>query len=212
MVVGGAFDETAESESHGDSLCGTDRRELFSRAEEIALARGVTCYELCSRRTVSIGFTFQTSTVGDVSLELVVDLDLASKATDRRSDSGGCASLLYRTQKSVSLSPTEAEYFAMADGRRKRLYLWTFVRRDRDMGCTFVHEDNVDNVGSIHLATNPATIPDSTHIDIRHHFFRGRVARGEFKVVHVCWNLQQAGFLTSKQLRNKEAFRVHPYF
>ena len=40
-------------------------------------------------------------------------------------------------------------------------------------------------MGAIHLAKNPATTPNSKHIDIRHHFIRERVANGEFKIVYV---------------------------
>ena len=55
-------------------------------------------------------------------MELFVDSDFASKATDRRSVSGAvvmfagaCVIHLCRTQKSVDLSSIEAEYVAMAD-------------------------------------------------------------------------------------------------
>ena len=55
-------------------------------------------------------------------MELFVDLDFASKATDRRSVSGAvvifagtCVMYLCRTQKIVALSSMEAEYVAMAD-------------------------------------------------------------------------------------------------
>ena len=37
-----------------------------------------------------------------------------------------------------------------------------------------------DNKGAIYLANNPVTTPNSKHIDVRHHFFRQRVADGEF--------------------------------
>ena len=53
-----------------------------------------------------------------------------------------------------------------------------------------------DNVGALHLANNPATTPNSKHIDIRHHFFRKRFARKAFKVVHVPSELQHADFLS----------------
>ena len=78
---------------------------------------------------------------------------------------------------------------------------------DRDVGCTTVHEDNV---GALHLANNPATTPNSKHIDIRHRFIRERVANGEFRVVHVRSDLQHADFLT-KPL-HREAFYVHRNF
>ena len=64
-----------------------------------------------------------------------------------------------RTQKSVALSSTKAEYVAMADGMKEAIflqYLWSFIFPDRDVGCTLIHEDNVS---AIHLACNPATTP-----------------------------------------------------
>ena len=65
-------------------------------------------------------------------------------------------------------------------------------------------------MGAIHLAKNPATTPNSKHIDIRHHFIRERVANGEFKVVYVPSKEQYAGFLT-KPL-HQGAFEVHRKF
>ena len=47
-----------------------------------------------------------------------------------------------------------------------------------------------------HLAKNPATTPNSKHIDIRLHFIRERVANGEIKVVYVPSEDQHADFLT----------------
>ena len=155
------------------------------------------------RFTNSFGITFQRGMVGGDRMEFFVDSDFASKATDRRSVSGAvvmfagaCVMYLCRTQKSVALSSMEAEYVAMADGMKEAIflrYLWSFIFTDRDVGCTLIHEDNVS---AIHLACNPATTPNSKHIDIRHHFIRERVERGEFKVVHVRSDLQRADFLT----------------
>ena len=146
-----------------------------------------------------------------------MSLDFASKATDRRSVSGGvvmcagaCVSFFSRTQKSVTLSSTEAEYVAMAEGFKEAIflrYIWSFIFPDRDVGCTTVFEDNV---GALHLVNNWATTPNSRHIDIRHHFLGERVANGEFRVVHVRSDLQHADVLT-KPL-HREAFCVHRNF
>ena len=72
-----------------------------------------------------------------------------------------------RTQKSLALSSTETEYAALAAGIKETFfflrYIWSFIFPDRDVGCTLVKEDNV---GAIHLAKNPATTPNSKHIDI----------------------------------------------
>ena len=150
-------------------------------------------------------------------MKLFVDSDFASKATDRRSVSGAvvmfagvCMMYLCRTKKSVALSSTETEYVAMADGMKEAIflrYLWSFIFPYRDVGCTFIHEDSVS---AIHLACNPATTPNSKHIDIRHHFIRERVERGEFKVIHVRSDLQRADFLT--KLLPKETFCAHRDF
>ena len=51
-------------------------------------------------------------------------------------------------------------------------------------------------MGALRMANNnPCTTPRSKHIDIRYHFIRERVARGEFKVEHVPSYLQHADFL-----------------
>ena len=169
------------------------------------------------RFTSSFGITFQRGMVGGDRMELFVDSDFVSKTTDRRPVSGAvvmfagaCVVYLCRTQKSVALSSMEAEYVAMADGMREAIflrYLWSFIFPDRDVGCILIHEDNVS---AIHLACNPATTPNSKHIDIRHHFIRERVERREFKVVQVRPDMQRTDFLT-KPLP-KETFCAHRDF
>ena len=65
-----------------------------------------------------------------ISLEVFADADYASKATDRRSVSGGLimcggASVCWfsRTQKCVTLSTSEAEYVALGDAVNELLFL-----------------------------------------------------------------------------------------
>ena len=65
-------------------------------------------------------------------------------------------------------------------------------------------------MGAIHLAKNPATTPNSKHVDISHHFIRERVANGEFKVVYVPSEEQHADFLT--KLLHQGAFEAHRNF
>ena len=116
-----------------------------------------------------------------------------------------------RTQKSVTLSSTEAEYVALAAGIKETIvlrYIWSFIFPNRDVGCILVKEDNT--VRAIHLAKDPATTPNSKRIDIRHHFIRERVANGEFKVVYVSSEEKHETFLT-KPL-HQGAFKVHRNF
>ena len=146
----------------------------------------------------SFGILFQKGMVAGDRMELLVDPNIASKATVSGAVvmfAGAWVMYLCRTQKSVALSLMEVEYVAMADGMKEVFflrYLWSSIFPDRDVGCTLIHEDNVR---AIHLACNPATTPNSKHIDIRDHFIRERVEWGELKVVHVRSDLQRADFL-----------------
>ena len=91
------------------------------------------------RFTSSYGINFSAGTTSGVGLEVFVDSDFASRATDRRSVSSGvvmcagaCVSFFSRTQKSVTLSSTEAEYVAMAEGFKEAIflrYIWSFIFR-----------------------------------------------------------------------------------
>ncbi|CAN0395537.1 unnamed protein product [Ectocarpus sp. 12 AP-2014] len=98
----------------------------------------------------------------------------------------------------------------MADGVKEAIFLrglWSFLFPNAHVGPTVVYEDNV---GAPHLASNPDATANSKHIDIRHHFIRERVARGEFRIVHVPSYLQHADFLTKPLPR--ESFYVHRRF
>ena len=87
--------------------------------------------------TSEYGITFQRGTLSGISLEVFADADYASKATDRRSVSGGVimcggASVccFSRTQKCVTLSTSEAEYVALGDAVKELLFLrqvWRFM-------------------------------------------------------------------------------------
>lgn len=54
----------------------------------------------------------------------------------------------------------------------------------------------IDNKSAINLAKNPVFHGRSKHIDIRHHFIRECIEKGEIVVKHVCTELQRADILT----------------
>ena len=165
--------------------------------------------------TSDFGITFQRGS----GLELVAfaDADYASKATDRRSVSGGaimcagaCVCWFSRTQKCVTLSTTEAEYVALADTIKEAMfmrYVWSFIFPGFGEVCMTVFEDNE---GAKHLAQNPKCTSNSKHIDVRHHFLRELIFKGEFIIAHVETDEQHADFLT-KPL-NYTAFCYHRDF
>ena len=79
--------------------------------------------------TSEYGITFQRETLSGISLEFA-DADYATKATDRRSVSGGLimcggASVCWfsRTQKCVTLSTSEAEHVALGHAVKELLFL-----------------------------------------------------------------------------------------
>ena len=155
------------------------------------------------RRTSSLGITFYRGSVAGLSLQVFSDADYASKATDRRSVSGGlimcgggCVSWFSRTQKCVTLSTAEAEYVAITDVLKEVLFLrqvWRFMLPELVMPCIPVFEDNQ---GAIQIAKNPVTNSNSKHIDVRHHFIRELVARKEISLIHVASEFQHADFMT----------------
>ena len=95
--------------------------------------------------TSEYGITFQRGTLSSISLEVFADADYASKASDRRSVSGGAimcegASVcsFSRTQKRVTLSTSEAEYVALEDAVKQLLFLrqvWRFMLPSKVMPC-----------------------------------------------------------------------------
>ena len=142
------------------------------------------------------------------------DADYASKATDRRSVSGGvvmCAggpvSWYSKSQKCVTLSTTQAEYVAMSDVAKEILFLrqvWRFMLPRVGMSCIPLFEDNE---GAIQIAKHPISISNSKHIDVRHHFLRELVERKEIEIIHVASQYQHADVLT-KALPERE-FEFH---
>ena len=128
--------------------------------------------------TSEYGITFQRGILSITSLEVFVDADYASKATDRRSVSGvlimcrGASECWFsRTQKCVTLSTSEAKYVALADEVKELWFLrqdWLFMFPNKVMPCFPVFENNQ---GAVQPAQNPVTNSNSKHIDVPHHFF-----------------------------------------
>ena len=100
-------------------------------------------------RTSSFRITFQRGTVEGFHLVSFADADHASKATDRRSVSGGvvmCAGgpvpWHSKTQECMSLSTTQAECVAMSDMGKDILFLrqvWCFMLPKARMPCIVMY-------------------------------------------------------------------------
>ena len=153
--------------------------------------------------TSEYGITTQRGTLFRISLEMFVDADYTSKATDRRSVSGGAimcggarVCCFSGSQKYVTLSTSEAEYVALGDAVKELLFLrqvWRFMLPGKVLQCFPVLEDNQ---GAVQLAQNLVTNSNSKHIDVRHHFLRELVRQRDIKVVQVPSEFQHADILT----------------
>ena len=166
---------------------------------------GVTKVLKYLNKTKDLGLTFQK---GHDRLSVFCDADYAKKEADRRSVSGvavmygGVAvSATSRTQHCVTLSTTEAEYVAMAEGAKEGLYIEAVLsflrpqilsRRVEDQGIVLYE----DNEGAKALAENPLSSEPSIRIDVRYHFIRELVGTGRIRIVHVDSGWQHADILT----------------
>ena len=100
------------------------------------------------------------------------------------------------SKKCVTLSTTEAEYVALADTIKEVIflrYVWSFILPGLGSACITVFESSK---GARHLVHNPVCASNSKHIDIRQHFLRELVFRGEFDIVAVESEKQHADFPT----------------
>ena len=121
-----------------------------------------------------------------------MDADYAHKADDRRSVSGVAVccgvtlvSWFSTTQKCVTLSTTEAEYVALADGVEEARYVrggLVFLVPSLGSPSIGVFEDNK---GAIILAKNPLSSSNSKRIDVRYHFLRELLGTGDLSVKYL---------------------------
>ena len=109
---------------------------------------------------------------------------------------GGAVSWMSRTQRCVSLSSSEAEYIAMAEATKDIVFLCQLL------GFMWPEsaEQNVvlydDNEGTLRLASSPLSSSRTKHIDVRYHFIRDEVKRGNIIVLPVMSEGQHADALT----------------
>ena len=129
------------------------------------------------------------------------DADFGGCRIDRKSTSGSChflgnclVSWMSKKQNAISLSTTEAEY--VAAGACCAQLLWMkHTLRDFELFFDCVPMF-CDNTSAINLTKNPIHHSRTKHIDIKHHFIRDLVQKGEFSINFVCSKNQFADIFT----------------
>ncbi|XP_074327179.1 secreted RxLR effector protein 161-like [Apium graveolens] len=130
------------------------------------------------------------------------DSDLDGHLDDRKSTSGmvfylnkSAITRVSQKQKCVALSSCEAEFMAATAAAFQGIWLCNILSQitSETVGPVILC---IDNHSAIDLAKNPMFHGKSKHIDIRYHFIRECVERGEVQLKHVCSSDQRADILT----------------
>lgn len=158
--------------------------------------------------TVNHGLVYSRG-VGNYILSGYSDSNMAGDTDDRKS-TGGVAFYLNdnlitwisQKQKCVALSTCEAEFMAANAAACQGVWLRNLLRQITDIGDAPV-VIFIDNKSAIDLTKNPVFHGRSKHIDVRYHFIRDCIERGEITVKHVCTTEQRADILTKAMARKK---------
>ncbi|GJX15589.1 hypothetical protein Tco_0216421 [Tanacetum coccineum] len=129
------------------------------------------------------------------------DLDHAGDYVDHKSTSGVCmfmgrclTSWFSKKQTALAISTTKAEYVSSEKACQQALWMKQALI---DYG---VKLDDIlvtcDNKGAIDLSTNPVQHSRTKHIEIRHHFLRDNVQKGNISIEKVSSEDNIADILT----------------
>lgn len=153
------------------------------------------------RGTVSYGLIYSETSANN-AITGFSDSDLGGNVEDRKSTSGvvfylneSVITWVSQKQKCVALSSCEAEFMAATAAACQGIWLRNLLGAvtGRKLGAVTLY---VDNKSAIDLAKNPVFHGRSKHIDIRYHFIRECVERGEIIIKHVRTEEQRADVLT----------------
>jgi hypothetical protein len=133
-----------------------------------------------------LGLRYIFSGSAKVVVEGWCDSDWAGDVDTRRSKTayvicvaGGPVVWQTKSQKTVALSSTEAEYIAMSEAVKEMLWIIHLLTEAKIPFETPILW--ADNQGAQALARNPVLHQRSKHIDIRHHFIRDVLKSGTMK-------------------------------
>ncbi|KAL8117931.1 hypothetical protein AgCh_015718 [Apium graveolens] len=151
--------------------------------------------------TIDFGLVY-TKEGGNNILTGYSDTDMGGFVVDRRSTGGmvfylneSLVTWVSQKQRCIALSSCEAEFMAATAAACQAIWLRNLLKQ---ITGDFVSPVDIyiDNKSAIDLAKNPVFHGRSKHIDIRYHFIRECIERGEIIVKHVSTEFQRADVLT----------------
>ena len=119
---------------------------------------------------------------------------------------GALISWKSKSGKSVTLSSTEAEYFACSEATKEVMFVKN-VLETMGIEVKLPMIVKVDNTGAIYLANNYTSGQRTKHIDIRVHYVREYIHDGIIKVEFVRTENNDADILTKNT--TEEIFKTH---
>jgi hypothetical protein len=147
------------------------------------------------------------------NMVVYTDSDWAGDKDNRRSVSGYVIFLLgvpilwkSKLQRSVSLSSSEAEYYALSEAAKEIKFIVMILKAievEVEMPITV----KVDNVGAIFMAENVSANSRTKHVDTRYHFIRDFVEDGVIKIVFVRTHENKADIFTKNV--SSEVYNSH---
>ena len=87
-----------------------------------------------------------------------------------------------KLQRTVALSSTEAEYYALSEAAKEIKFLMQ-VMKSLDMKLKLPIIVRVDNVGTIFMAENNTATSRTRHVDARYRFVREFIVEGSIKII-----------------------------
>ncbi|GJR09145.1 hypothetical protein Tco_0791797 [Tanacetum coccineum] len=180
----------------GKSIDDTKYRGMISSLLYLTASHPDIMFSLC---TSHLGLWYPKGT----GLETIVyaDSDHAGDYVDRKSTSGVCTfmgccltSWFSKKQTALAISTTEAEYVSAEKACQQALWMkqalvdYDIKLDDIPVLC--------DNKGAIDLSKNPVLHSRTKHIEIRHHFLRDNVQKGNITIEKVASEDNIADILT----------------
>ena len=195
-IIGSLLYITASRPDVMFSVCMCARFQASPREIHLKAAKRILRY---LKYTPNIGLWYPKG----AQFELIgySDSDYAGCKVDRKSTSGCCqflgrslVSWSSKKQNSVALSTAEAEYISAGNCCAQLLWMKQTLL---DYGIIFKNVPLMcDNESAVKLATNPVQHSRTKHIDIRHHFLRDHVGKGDISIYSIGTDDQLADIFT----------------
>ncbi|GKB35493.1 hypothetical protein Tco_0880435 [Tanacetum coccineum] len=158
------------------------------------------------RGTAHLGLWYPKGT--GIETIVYIDFDHADDYVDQKSTSGVCTfmgccltSWFSKKQTALAISTTEAEYVFARKACQKALWMKQALI-DYDIRLDDV-PITCENKGAIDLSKNPVQHSRTKHIEIRHHFLRDNVQKGNISIKKVASEDNLADILT-KPLKREQ--------